>query len=176
MHIRKTDATDCEAVRQVHLSAFPEEERELVATLAVDLLNEQTTPETISLIAEVDGVVAGHAVFSPVFAEANDDWSGYILAPVGVAPEHQKDGIGSQLIESGMALLSKQGINALLVYGDPKYYGRFGFSAEAAVKYVPPYELEFPFGWQAIELADENPVAQPVQISCVASLSDPKLW
>ena len=44
------------------------------------------------------------------------------------------------------------GVNVVFVYGDPKYYGKFGFSAEVASAYSPPYELQYPFGWQAVAL------------------------
>ena len=48
------------------------------------------------------------------------------------------------------------GVDILFVYGDPKYYSRFGFSADAAVRYIPPYRLQYPFGWQGIALKERN--------------------
>eukprot|EP00977_Amphora_coffeiformis_P006081 scaffold1314_cov158-Amphora_coffeaeformis.AAC.13 len=41
------------------------------------------------------------------------------------------------------------GVHLAFVYGDPKYYGGFGFAAETAVPYVPPYALEFPSAWRS---------------------------
>jgi putative acetyltransferase len=176
MNIRIARNQDRDDIKRVYSSAFPKGESEIVAKLAIDLLSENTTPQTISLIAETNDSVVGHAAFSPVEIDNNENWQSYILAPLAVQPNHQKRGIGTALIEYGMQQLSDAGINFVFVYGDPKYYGRFGFNADTARNYTTPYDLQYPFGWQAIvlnECAIEN---VPVVISCVTSLRDPKLW
>lgn len=174
--IRLATHLDREAVRKIHLCAFPEGEGQIVSDLAVNLLSEETSPETISLVAETDGALTGHIAFSPVATGDRKNWTGYILAPLGVVPAYQKRRIGSELVENGIKRLSKMGVNVLFVYGDPKYYGRFGFKADLASRYSPPYELQYPFGWQAITLNEDGPEAVTVRISCVASLRDPQLW
>ena len=174
--IRDATNLDREAIRDVHLCAFPESERELVASLAVNLLDEATSPETFSLVAEVGDAVAGHIAFSPVTLENSENWTGYILAPLAVKPEFQKHGIGSKLIETGKKRLSDSGVNVLIVYGDPKYYGKFGFRADTASGYQPPYELAYPFGWLAIVLNGEDSAVPTRNLSCVNSLRNPELW
>ncbi len=174
--VRVATSLDREDVREIHLCAFPEGEKQIVSTLAVNLLSEETTPKTISLIAEADGVVVGHIAFSPVTINSNKSWKGYILAPLGVKPEYQKRQIGSKLIESGIERLSRMGVNVLFVYGDPKYYGKFGFNADLASKYSPPYELQYPFGWQAIILNEGVFTESTVIITCVDPLKDAALW
>jgi len=174
--IRVATTLDREVIRGVHLRTFSDVENQLVATLAVNLLDGESVPETISLVAEtVDGVV-GHIAFSPVMADADRNWLGYILAPLSVKPEYQKLGIGSKLIKNGMELLSRKTADVLFVYGDPKYYGRFGFSAEAAARFLPPYPLRYPFGWQARVLRKGGPGDQTMKLTCVPSLRDPALW
>jgi len=174
--IRAATSLDRDEIRDVHLRAFPEGENQLVATLADNLLSEETWPETIVLVAEIDGTVVGHIAFSPVTADSNKNWLGYILAPLGVRPEYQKGGIGSKLIESGKELLSINNANVLFVYGDPEYYGRFGFRTEVAARFLPPYELSYPFGWQAIVLREGGSNEQAVKLLCVPSLRDPAFW
>ena len=174
--IRIATCLDRDDVREIHLCAFPEGEKQIVSTLAVNLLSEETNTKTISLVAEADGAVVGHIAFSPVTVNNNNSWKGYILAPLGVKPEYQKRDIGSKLIESGMERLAKMGVNVLFVYGDPNYYGKFGFNAHNAAVYSPPYELQYAFGWQAITLNEDIFAGSTVRISCVDSLSDPKLW
>ncbi|MBL37613.1 MAG: GNAT family N-acetyltransferase [Xanthomonadales bacterium] len=176
MDIRIATIRDTDAVRAVHLDAFPEGEGAPVAKLAADLLEEKTTPETLSLVAESDGAIVGHVAFSPVFVEGIDDFNGYILAPLGVKASSQKGGVGRALIEYGMRRLSEKGVEVVFVYGDPDYYGRFGFNAEAASVYNAPYPLQYPFGWQAAVLDEPTPCDSPVTIACVESLSDPGLW
>ncbi len=174
--IRVATSLDRDDVREIHLCAFPEGEKQIVSTLAVNLLSEETSPKTISLLAEADGAVVGHIAFSPVTVNNNKSWKGYILAPLGVKPEYQKRQIGSKLIESGMEQLSKMDVNVLFVYGDPKYYDRFGFNADPASGYSPPYELQYPFGWQAMILNEGAFTGSTVKLSCVDSLKDAELW
>jgi putative acetyltransferase len=163
-------------IKKIYLVAFPKGENEIVSKLAIDLLCENSTPQTISLIAETHDSVVGHVAFSPVVITNNENCLAYILAPLAVQPSHQKRRVGSALIEYGMRQLSDMGVNILFVYGDPKYYGRFGFNVDTARNYSTPYNLHYPFGWQATllnECAIEN---KPVSIICVSPLRDPKLW
>ena len=127
-------------------------------------------------MAESDGAISGHLAFSPVTIEGNDDFKGYILAPLGVKASCQKGGIGRSLIEDGMRRLSDNGVEVLFVYGDPDYYGRFGFSAAAARDYNAPYPLQYPVGWQAVVLEAPILAESPARITCVEPLSDPGLW
>lgn len=176
MQIRNATPHDADDIRGVHLSAFPDAEGAAVAGLAVDLLSERTIPPTISLVAEVDGVLRGHVCFSPVTRHGTADFVGYILAPLAVRPERQGRGIGSHLIRKGIERVSEHDPEVLLVYGDPGYYGRFGFRAERAAGYIPPYPLKFPFGWQGLSLRDNGPGGAGIRIACVPPLCDATLW
>lgn len=176
MNIRIATTQDRDDIQRVYSSAFPKGEGEIVSRLAIDLLAESTTPPTISLLAEADGAVVGHVGFSPVTLDGDANCQAYILAPLAVQPEYQQRRIGSQLVEHGMQQLAAMGVNIVFVYGDPDYYGRFGFSVDAAHKYVAPYRLEHPFGWQAMVLEACDIEEASVAITCVDALDDPKLW
>jgi putative acetyltransferase len=167
---------DRDEVRNVYLSAFAEDERKAVSELACSLLVEETIPETISLVAEVDGVIAAHVAFSPVVIVDDESFQGYILSPLGVRPAYQRRGFGSQLIESGKQALSGKGVDILFVYGDPKYYCKFGFSADVARAFLPPYKLQYSFGWQGLALSEKCTERPPGNMTCVTSLCDPALW
>jgi len=59
---------------------------------------------TVSLVAEVDGLVVGHIAFSPVtMSDGTKDWYG--LGPVSVHPDFQRKGIGKALIQEGLSRL-----------------------------------------------------------------------
>jgi putative acetyltransferase len=176
VNIRTAENQDRDAIERVYSSAFPRGESGIVSKLAIDLLCESTSPPTISLVAETDGAIVGHIAFSPVIIDDEENIQGYILAPLGVKPEYQRRRIGSRLIEYGMQQLSAIGVNVVFVYGDPKYYGRFGFSADTARQYVTPYRLQHPFGWQAIVLKAFDIEKAPAAITCVTSLRDARLW
>lgn len=176
MNVRLAKNRDRDDIRRVYTSAFPKGESEIIAKLAIDLFSENTMPKTISLIAETDGSVVGHVAFSPVRIDNNENCLAYILAPLAVLPDYQKRRIGSKLIEYGMQQLSAMGVNVVFVYGNPKYYERFGFNADTARNYTTPYKLQYPVGWQAIILNECAIEKSPVAINCVTSLCDPKLW
>lgn len=176
MLIRIATDRDRDDVHRIHLSAFPEDEREIVSQLAVDLLAEATTPPVLSFVAEAEGAVVGHAAFSPLTIADHTTLQGYILAPLAVRPAFQKHRIGSLLVKTGMQRLSGMGVGLLFVYGDPGYYGRFGFRVEAAKRYMPPYPVRYPSGWQAVALKRDGSRGPPVRLTCVSSLCQPMLW
>lgn len=181
MQIRRARERDSEEIKQLYYAAFPQGEGGVVAQVALELLAGDTTPATLSLVAVAEDKVVGHVAFSPVGIDQRGDCSAYILAPLAVHPSYQKHGFGAGLIKYGMRLLSDLGVNIVFVYGDPAYYGRFGFDAEVASDYMPPYPLQYPFGWQAITAQDSALKGcaverTPKSISCVAALSDPTLW
>jgi putative acetyltransferase len=176
MRIREATMSDGDAIRSTYSSAFDADEREIVAKLAVDLLSERTMPPTIALVAEIGGDAIGHVAFSPVTTDGADGLKVYILAPLAVRPEHQKCGVGSLLVEDGKRRLSDMGVDVLLVYGDPEYYGRFGFSVAAAEGCIPPYDIQHRLGWQGVVLSEHGIPESPQQLKCVAPLRDPALW
>lgn len=145
MNIRAATIQDRDDVQRIHLCAFPEGENTIVSKLAIDLLSENTTPRTISLVAETEGAVVGHIAFSPVTVENYVNFRGYILAPLAVKPAFQRRHIGSNLIRNGMQQLSAMNVNVIFVYGDPEYYGRFGFSTDAALQYQSALQASISF-------------------------------
>ncbi|CTQ74355.1 GNAT family N-acetyltransferase [Roseibium alexandrii] len=135
MIFRVSTKGDLQSLERIYPAAFPKENllpvvRSLV-TGSVDVL---------SLVAEDDGKVVGHVAFTICSV---GDVSAALLAPLCVDPERHKQGIGTVLVREGFKRLQKRAINQVLVLGDPRYYGRFGFVAERAVR--PPYPM--PEGW-----------------------------
>ena len=91
----------------------------------VDALRAQARP-TVSLIAEENGDVIGHILFSPVTVGGH---RGLLmgLGPMAVAPSRQRRGIGSALVLMGLAECRSVGAQAVVVLGHPEFYPRFGF-------------------------------------------------
>ena len=176
MNIRSAASYDADAIRKIHLAAFGEDEAEIVSQLAVDLLSQETTPPTLSLLAEINDSVIGHVAFSPVTIDDNKSFLGYILGPLAVLPEYQGQGAGSELVKQGIEQLSATETHIIFVYGDPQYYSRFGFDTETAEQFITPYELEYSFGWQARLLNEYDIGETPVKVSCVPALAKPELW
>jgi putative acetyltransferase len=127
MEIRDERAGDQEAIRRVHLDAFG---GDLEARL-VDLLRERGKAVT-SLVADDNGQVVGHILFSPVTIDAESDCRALGLAPVSVLPSNQHRGIGSSLVREGLARCTGAGYDLVVLVGDPDYYARFGFHTAKA--------------------------------------------
>ena len=81
----------------------------------------------VSLVALAQETIVGHIFFSPVICAQNTSLPCAQLSPVSVQPEHQGDGIGSLLINAGVAQCALNGIAAVFLVGNPAYYSRFGF-------------------------------------------------
>jgi len=176
MTIRLAQKADLDSILKVVETAFSDEENKVIKNLVLELSKETASPSIKSLVAEVDNQVIGYVSYSPIFLKSDTNITGYILAPLAVSPEHQKQGLGSNLIKSGIDMLTKDDANVLLVYGDPAYYGRFGFKEEIGRSFVPPYPLEYKFGWTGMMLNETAVPEQPIQFECVSALSKPDLW
>jgi putative acetyltransferase len=92
----------------------------------------------VELVAEEAGAVVGQLMLSRMVRP--EGW--LALAPVAVAPGRQRRGIGAALVRAAEAAARAGGWQAVVVVGDPGYYGRFGFSVDAARRLASPYPLE----------------------------------
>jgi putative acetyltransferase len=138
MKLREERPGDRESVRNVHTRAFGDHGRAdhspadhgLVVANLVDTLRETITPANgLSLVAEDDGQIVGHVMFTRSLLDAPRRLVDvYVLSPLGVLPEHQKRGIGSALVRRGLESVSEQAMPLVFLEGDPRYYSRFGFT------------------------------------------------
>ena len=136
--IRAETAADVAAIHAVIKAAFLDAphtshvEQFIVDTLrAAGMLS-------ISLVAEIDGVVVGHAAVSPVsISDGSPGWFGF--GPISVAPDYQRRGIGSDLMRETLRLLRQRDASGCVLVGEPDFYSRFGFKPEEALilPYVP---------------------------------------
>ena len=138
MNIRKEKDSDKEKIWKVNAEAF---ESEAEANLVNALRDSGIS--FISLVAEEDEGIIGHILFTPV--ELIGDAAGLKLmglAPMAVLPKLQRKGIGSQLVKTGIENCATQGYDAIVVFGHPEYYPKFGFVP--SVKYGIKSEYDVP--------------------------------
>jgi putative acetyltransferase len=132
MDLREELPGDRESVRDLHQRAFgdhgPDDHGIVVANL-VDALRETIGPANgLSLVAEDDGQLVGHVMFTRSLLDAPRRLvEVQVLSPLGVMPEHQKRGIGSALVRHGLKVIAEQAVPVVFLEGDPRYYSRFGF-------------------------------------------------
>ena len=163
-----------ELCTQVFSISDGEAEGQLVGGLVADLIAMTPPQNLIGCVAISNERIVGNIFFSH-FIVPNSQL-GFILAPVAVATNVQRTGIGQQLINYGLNYLKSLNVDLVFTYGDPAYYPKMGFRhiTENVVK--APYELSLPHGWLAQSL-DGNPI-KPMQgvTQCVKALSNPKYW
>jgi putative acetyltransferase len=112
----------------------------------------------LALAAEQPDGIAGYAAFPRLNLDLGGRAVPVIgLAPVGVSPHRQRQGIGALLIRAGIARLKDRGERLVFVLGDPAYYGRFGFAVMDGFvsRYAGPY-------FQALMLAPDAPTSGKV--------------
>jgi putative acetyltransferase len=130
LFIRGEIENDYEAIYEIHQLVFGSSaEAKLVNNLR------QNGDAVISLVAEKNGRIVGHVLFSKLKAPMRS----CSLAPVGVHPSFQRQGIGSALIREGLKQVKEKGWRFVFVFGDPAYYQHFGFNIDAAKGYTSPY-------------------------------------
>jgi putative acetyltransferase len=145
-------------VRKVHLEAFGDGHGEVVARLVEDLRDAVSRGEGLSLVAEVEGEVVGHSMFTPSLLDAPLRLvSVQVLSPVAVLPAHQRQGIGTRLITRGLELLAERAVPLVFLEGDPAYYSRLGFTPAGEGGFRKP-SLRIPdAGFQVLRLPAYEP-------------------
>lgn len=161
--VRASSLDDLAAVLAVERAAFGGDvEAELVCAL---IAGEAYVPE-LSLIAEADGAIVGHVLFTRATA---GEVGAVLLAPLAVSPEWQGRGVGSALVREGLSGAAEIGFGIALVLGHPGYYPRFGFAPCEAYRIMPPHPVHPSEAWMVAEL-------RPGALACakgVAQVAEP---
>ena len=134
--IRQNQSADFEQVLALYPLAFPDEDLTgLVRALLTD-------SAAVNLIALQDSQPVGHLALCPCPVTESDAQVA-LLGPLAVHPDVQKSGIGRALIQAGVQTMERSGVTAIVLAGDPQYYGPQGFKAPCPI--AAPYEL--PASW-----------------------------
>lgn len=143
VRVRQEERGDFDAVYAVVKAAFESAEHSdgNEQNLVTALRESETFVPELSLVAEKDGKVVGHILFTEIRIGERTELA---LAPLAVLPEYQGQGIGTALIREGHRHAGKLGYGYSIVLGSENYYPRFG--------YRPAWELgiETPSGFPNI--------------------------
>ncbi len=133
MQIRPERAQDIAAIHVLTREAFAHApHRDGTEQDVIDALR-AAGALSVSLVAEEGEAPVGHVALSPVeLSDGSPDWYG--LGPISVAPAQQGRGVGSALMRAALAALQERGAAGCVLLGDPVYYGRFGFRADARLR------------------------------------------
>lgn len=140
MLIRKEESKDYERIHDVVKNAFESAEHaDGNEQSLVEALRKGTSyiPE-LSLVAEIDGKIAGHIMFTKATVEGSTVLA---LAPLSVLPEYQRQGVGTALIKEGHRIADELGYAYSVVLGSEKYYPKAGYIPAERFGIKPPFEV-----------------------------------
>lgn len=133
--IRPAAPEDAAGIRALHEAAFP---TRVEADLVEALVREGDA--VVSLVATQQGEIVGHVLLSRMTVSGDGRALRALgLAPVGVLPGYRGSGVGKSLIEAALGIARATGEEIVFLLGEPDYYRRFGFSADAAAPFASPY-------------------------------------
>jgi len=108
--------------------------------------NEQELPDKLrqkvgfrpelSLVAELDGVIVGHVLFTEMTV---GETPAVCVGPVSVLPHLQGKGIGAALMEAGHEAAHELDFSLCVLCGHEDYYPRFGYEP------IGQHGITFPF-------------------------------
>lgn len=140
MNIRTETPADYDSVYAVVKAAFGSaehadgNEQDLVVALRK---SESYIPE-LSLVAEDNGKIVGHILFTKAKV---GQATVLALAPLSVLPEYQRKGIGTALIKEGHRIAKDLGYGYSVVLGSENYYPRAGYVPADTFGIAAPFEV-----------------------------------
>ncbi len=152
--IRQENKNDYEEVYNVIKTAFETaehsdgNEQDLVVALRK---SDNFIPE-LSLVAVIDNKIVGYILFTKIKIGKQEELA---LAPLGVLPEYQKQGIGRTLIQEGNKKVKELGYHYSVVLGSDKYYPKFGYVSAKEYGIVAPFDVPDE-NFMAIKLNDTD--------------------
>lgn len=136
IHIRQEEPGDRNAVTALLREVFGQDDE---ATLVENLYKDGDI--LLALVAEREDQIVGHIAFSALpITIKNHSIEAAALAPLAVAQQWQRQGIGSRLVRRAILSAEISALAGVIVLGDPEYYSRFGFSSKTAAILHAPFD------------------------------------
>lgn len=174
--IRSTRSDDLPALLEVHGAAFGNDKE---PQLVRDLLEDPTAAPRISLVAELDGALIGHVLFTRVelIGEGPSPRCS-LLAPLAVVPKAQGAGIGQRLMRAALDAAAAHGQALVFVLGHPGYYPKAGFRTAGRLGFAAPYPIPdvHADAWMVAELAPGAIAKHSGTVKIAEKLDRPEYW
>ena len=107
----------------------------------------------LDFVAEGSGQLVGNIMYTRarVLLDAGGELQVLSFGPLSVLPAFQGQGVGSRLVRHTQEQARALGFCAILIYGDPAFYGRVGFAPAETYGIATP-QNEYRAALQACEL------------------------
>jgi putative acetyltransferase len=179
LKIRHSTESDRTAIDSIHTSAFGQQQGQEIVELVNDLLHDAMPKPLLSLVAETDGKLVGHILFTVARLLPEDqEVSIRILAPLGVSNNFQGEGIGGVLIKEGLKELADSGVDLVFVLGHPGYYPKIWFQTADLAGFQAPYPIpsQHADAWMVQELNAGVIGSIDGRVQCSKILGQPQHW
>ena len=178
VNFRHHNAEEARSIVQLFNSVFTQSEGEaegaLIGKLVTDLFDTTDHHDLFNFVAvDADAVVASIFFTRLKF---DDHQEVFMLAPVAVCRERQREGIGQALIRHGLKDLDGRGVEFVITYGDPAFYGKVGFQPVSPSTIRPPFNLTQPEGWLGQSLSEKSMTTLSGNCKCVDAFNTPVYW
>ena len=153
MIVRAETTADHDVIRRINDEAFG---GTIEAKIVEAIRESDRFVPDLSLVAVSEGQTLGHVISSYVDVEPG---ARRVLqvGPLAVLPSHQRQGVGSALMEETIRIADARGEPLLLIEGNPEYYERFGFTRTDTIGIEPPPEALGPQFFMIRPLASYDP-------------------
>ena len=140
IEIRQENENDYEEVYNLIKTAFQTAEHSdgNEHDLVVKLRKSDSFIPELSLVAIKDDKIVGYILFTKIKIGKYEEIA---LAPLGVLPEYQNQGIGARLIKEGHEIAKKLGYHYSIVLGSDTYYPKFGYIPAIQYGIKAPFEV-----------------------------------
>lgn len=176
--LRHHSAEEANAIVHLFRSVFAASEGEaegaLIGKLAAELFETTDDRDLFNYVAVDADCVVASIFFSRLELENNCE--AFILAPVAVHSDRQREGIGQALIRHGLNDLTDRGVKVVLTYEDPRYYRKVGFQQISPTTIRAPFQLSQPDGWLGQSLSGKSIETLSGGCTCVNAFNDPVYW
>jgi len=162
--LRLEETKDIRAVDLLTRAAFWREER--IESLGIGCDEHYLTHlfrkskdgiKELNIVAEIDGKIVGNIMYSHAYILRPDNSHYPVInfGPLSVLPSFQKTGVGSALMRYSIEKAKELGYGAILFFGHPTYYPRFGFKEAKDFDITTKEGKNYP-AFMAMELIDGN--------------------
>lgn len=140
--VREERAGDEAAIGAVNQAAFADHPHSEGTEPAIVAALREDGDLTLSLVAEEDGRIVGHAAFSAAILSTGEaGWE--TLGPIAVLPERHGQGIARAMLAEAERILRARGAKGIVLLGDPAIYARLGFTRDTPLHVDGPLAAYF---------------------------------